>query len=103
MVDLQDYMCKYMQGQTDHLKGIPCSIIRQQRPIPEPFRLNFVSCWLTRGFFSEEVKVTRDGCNRFKRFYLTAQGKELAQQIKAEGYSDKIPKTRHRPSIKMFF
>jgi hypothetical protein len=39
----------------------------------------------------EEVKVTRDGRNRYKVFYLTEQGMELAKKIKQEGYSGSMP------------
>ena len=43
--------------------------------------------------FREEVKLTRDGRNRYKIFYLTDLGKEMAQRIKEEGYSDEMPET----------
>jgi hypothetical protein len=34
--------------------------------------------------FQEEIKLTRDGRNRYKLFFLTELGKEMAQQIKEE-------------------
>ncbi len=40
------------------------------------------------GLFLEVIKVTRDGRNRYKVFYLTAKGKEMAQQIKGLQWTD---------------
>lgn len=34
--------------------------------------------------FKEEIKLTRDGRNRYKHFCLTELGKEIAQKIKQE-------------------
>ncbi len=43
------------------------------------------------GLFREEVRVTRDGRNRYKVFYLTDSGKEIAKQVKTEGYNGTVP------------
>jgi hypothetical protein len=43
--------------------------------------------------FREEVKLTRDGRNRYKLFYLTDLGKEMALQIKEESYTFEMPET----------
>ena len=36
--------------------------------------------------FREEISLSRDGKNRYKNFYLTDLGKEMAMQIKEESY-----------------
>ncbi|MCW4024876.1 MAG: hypothetical protein NWF01_07570 [Candidatus Bathyarchaeota archaeon] len=40
--------------------------------------------------FREEVKLTRDGRNRYKLFYLTDLGREMALQLKEESYTDEL-------------
>ncbi len=45
------------------------------------------------GIFREEVKLTRDGRNRYKLFYLTDLAKEMMQQIKEDSYSDDMPQS----------
>jgi hypothetical protein len=100
--NLQEYMRKYMQQQAESLKGCLMAVLdsREQylsildeslgTPIPSE---NIKLCELLTdaGLFREEVKVTRDGRNRYKVFYLTAPGREMAQQIKTEGYNGAVP------------
>lgn len=59
-------------------------------PIPSP---NIKLCELLcdAGLFREEVKLTRDGRNRYKVFYLTDSGMQMVKRIKAEGFNGKVP------------
>ena len=95
---LQDYMCKYMQEQTESLKGCLLAALNSKEQylslLDESLGTTIPSkdiklCELltNAGLFREEIKLTRDGRNRYKLFYLTDTGKEMAEQIKAEGYS----------------
>ena len=91
-----------MQQQAESLKGCLMAILNSKEqylslldeslgtPIPSG---NIKLCELLTdaGLFREEVKVTRDGRNRYKVFFLTELGKEMAQQIKAEGYNGAVP------------
>jgi hypothetical protein len=43
--------------------------------------------------FREEIKLTRDGRNRYKMFYLTDLGKEMAIQLKEESYIFDLPES----------
>jgi hypothetical protein len=45
------------------------------------------------GLFREEIELTRDGRNRYKLFTLTDAGKEIAEQIKIEGYDGEMPQS----------
>jgi hypothetical protein len=45
------------------------------------------------GLFREEVRTTRDGRNRYKVFYLTDAGREIAKQVKSEGYDGAVPQS----------
>ena len=100
--NLQEYMCKYMEQQAESLKGFLMAVLDSREkylslldeslgtPIPSG---NIKLCELLTdaGLFREEVKVTRDGRNRYKVFYLTELGRDMAQQIKTEGYSGTVP------------
>ena len=43
--------------------------------------------------FREEIKVTRDGRNRYKTFYLTSLGMEMAKQLNEESMSGEMPQS----------
>ncbi len=45
------------------------------------------------GLFREDIQLTRDGRNRYKVFYLTNIGREIAQQTRLEGYKGPVPQT----------
>jgi len=47
----------------------------------------------TAGLFRDEIKLTRDGRNRYKLFHLTDAGVEIAEQAQKEGYKGKIPQS----------
>ena len=92
---LQDYMCKYVQEKTELLKGCLLaalnskeqylSLLDESLGTTNP-SIDVKLCELLAkaGLFREENKLTRDGRNQYKLFYLTDLGKEMAQQIKNE-------------------
>lgn len=43
--------------------------------------------------FREEIQHTRDGRNRYKLFFLTDLGMEMAQQLEEEGFKGELPET----------
>ena len=92
---LQDYMCKYVQEQIEPLKGCLLaalnskeqylSLLDESLGTPTPsIDLKLCELLANAGLFREENKLTRDGRNEYKLFYLTDLGKEMAQQIKKE-------------------
>jgi len=99
---LQEYLCRYMEEKSEHLKGCLlaaldspdgylCLLIESLgTPVPsEDARL--AELLVDAGLFREETKITRNGRNRYKLFYLTTQGTRLAEYIKEEGFDGKIP------------
>jgi len=88
-------MCKYIQEQTEPLKGCllaalnskeqSLSLLDESLGTTNP-SIDIRLCELLAhaGLFREETKLTRDGRNQYKVFYLTDLGKEMAQQIKNE-------------------
>ncbi len=101
---LQDYMCKYMQEQSESLKGcLIAALDRKEQylslldeslgtPIASE-NIKLCEVLTNAGLFREEIKVTRDGRNRYKVFYLTDKGREMAKQIKSEGYNGPVPQS----------
>ncbi len=99
---LQDHMCRFIQDQTQSLKGCLVAAFDSREhylslldeslgtPISSA---NTKLCELLAdaGLFREEVRLTRDGRNRYKIFHLTDIGMETAKQIKSEGYNGPIP------------
>src|SRR5208283_4557214 len=92
---LRDYMCKYIQKQTEPLKGCLLaalnskeqylSLLDESLGTPSPsIDVKLCEFLAQAGLFREENKLTRDGRNQYKLFYLTDLGKEIAQQIKKE-------------------
>lgn len=101
---LQDYMCKYMQEQNEPLKGCLLAALNSKdqylslldQSLGSPVLSNDIRlCEMltAAGLFREEVKLTRDGRNRYKLFYLTDNGKHLAEQIKEEGFDGEVPQS----------
>jgi hypothetical protein len=99
---LQEYMCNYIQQLTEPLKGCllaalnskdqTLSLLDQSLGSPVPsMDINMCEMLADAGLFTEEVKLTRDGRNRYKLFNLTSIGKEMAKQIKMEGFNGKMP------------
>ena len=89
----EDFMCEYIQDQTDILKKYLLAASDNQdqyisyldvslgTPIPS---IDIRNCEVLTDarLFREEVKLTRDGHNRYKLYYLTDLGKKMARQIK---------------------
>lgn len=48
------------------------------------------------GLFREEVRLTRDGRNRYKLFYLTDAGRNMVEKIKEDSYTEVMPES---PSV----
>jgi hypothetical protein len=101
---LQDYMCRYMEQQTEHIKGCLLAALNSKEqylcllieslgtPVPsEEARLS--ELLVDAGLFREETKITRNGRNRYKLFYLTPTGKQFAQQIQEDGFDGEIPES----------
>jgi hypothetical protein len=99
---LQDYLCRYIQKQTEALKGCLIaaynsnlnylSLLDESLGTPTGSKeIKLCEILVNAGLLHEEVKVTRDGRNRYKLFYLTLAGREIAKQIKAEGFSGAVP------------
>lgn len=105
MVDsLKDFLCKYIEEQHDVFKGCLVAVFDSRQhylslledslgtPSP-PKELRFCHLLVNAGLFKEETKITRDGRNRYKVFYLTDAGMELARKIKEEGFSGPLPQS----------
>ena len=99
---LQDYLCRYIAGQTEAFKGCLLaaydnrlqylSLLDESLGTPtESKEIRLCEILVNAGLFREETKTTRDGRNRYKLFYLTDAGMEIAQQIKSEGFSGSVP------------
>jgi hypothetical protein len=105
MVDrFEDYMAKYFQGESEVFKGYLFGALESKDEslcfLDESLGDHVISeeirnCELLTGagLFREEIKLTRDGRNLYKIFLLTPTGKEMAEQIKQEGYKGKIPQS----------
>ncbi|MDR0373347.1 MAG: hypothetical protein LBI79_07325 [Nitrososphaerota archaeon] len=99
---LQEYMCHYMEEKSEHLRGCLLAALDSQDGylclLIESLGTPVLSedtrhseLLVDAGLFWEETRITRNGRNHYKLFYLTAQGKRLAEQIKEEGFDGKIP------------
>jgi hypothetical protein len=102
--NLEDYLCKYVQSQTGALKGCLLAALNDKdhclslldESLGTPVSsvdLTLCEFLRTAGLFRGEVKLNRDGRNRYRFFYLTDTGVELAEQAKKEGYEGKIPES----------
>jgi hypothetical protein len=98
----EDFMCKYIRGQIAVFKSYLLAALDSQdkylyyldvslgTPLPS---IDIKNCELLTeaGLFREEVKVTRDGRNRYKLFYLTDLGREMVEKIKEQNYAEDVP------------
>jgi hypothetical protein len=104
MEKFEDFICKYFQEKTN-LYGqyllvasdsqdqfLSYLYSSQGATIPS---VDIRNCELLTeaGLFREEIKLTRDGRNEYKLFYLTDLGKEMARQFKQGAYSDELPES----------
>ncbi|MCL2477675.1 hypothetical protein [Candidatus Bathycorpusculum sp.] len=99
---LQEYLCRYMDEKSEYLKGCLLAALDSQEgylcllieslgtPVPSE-DVRYAELLVDAGLFREETKITRNGRNRYKLFYLTAQGRRIAEYIKEEGFDGKIP------------
>jgi hypothetical protein len=101
---IQDYMCEYMKQQSESLKGYLIatfdsrehylSLLDQSLGTSTKSEdIKLCEMMASAGLFREEIKITRDGRNHYKLFYLTDTGREIAKKIKEEGYSGPIPQS----------
>ena len=105
---LEELMCKHIQNQTGTLKKYLLAASDSQEQylcylyvsigtvVPS---IDIRNCELLTDaqLFKEEVKLTRDGRNRYKHFYLTDLGKEIAMQMKEEKSTS--AKTPQQPAV----
>jgi|WetSurMetagenome_2_1015567.scaffolds.fasta_scaffold98070_2 hypothetical protein len=97
----EDYICKYIQDQTSVFKKYLLAALDNQdqylsyldmslgSPVPS---VDVRNCEMLTDakLFRVEIKLTRDGRNRYELFYLTDLGKEMAQSIRKESFVDEI-------------
>jgi hypothetical protein len=95
----EDYICKYIQEKTSVFKKYLLAALDNQdqylsylnmslgSPIPS---IDIRNCEMLTDakLFRVEIKVTRDGRNRYELFYLTDLGKQIAQHIRKESVVD---------------
>ncbi|MGO8805708.1 MAG: hypothetical protein ACLQO7_03750 [Candidatus Bathyarchaeia archaeon] len=102
--NLEDYLCKYVQSQTELLKGCLLAALKNKDNyfslLDESLgtRVQSVDLALcdfltSAGLFRDEIKLTRDGRNRYKLYHLTEAGREIAEQAKKDGYNGRIPQS----------
>jgi hypothetical protein len=80
------YLTAALNNQEQHLSYLNDSL---GTPIPS---VDIRNCEiLTEAqLFREEIKITRDGRNRYKLFYLTDLGREMALKLREESYTDEL-------------
>jgi hypothetical protein len=99
---LQNFMCQYIEKKADLFKGYLIAALDNKDQFlsylddslgTDLASLDIRTCELLTdaGLFRKEEKFTRDGRNSYNLFYLTDLGKEMAQQIKDEGFKGKLP------------
>jgi hypothetical protein len=91
----EKYLCEFFQGHVSTFKKYLLAAldspdghiwyIESSRGTPVPS----VDIWncdflVAANLFKEDYKISRDGHNRYKSYYLTATGKEMAQKMKEE-------------------
>ncbi len=101
---LQEIMCRYMDEKKEPLKGCLLAALESKEqylcilveslgtPVPSE-ELKLSELLTNAGLFIMEEKFNRDGRNRYKQFYLTEEGRQIAEQIKREGYDGEIPQS----------
>ena len=101
---LEDYMCRYIQQKSESLKGCLIAVLDSREQylslLDESLgttitskNIKLCSLLVDAGLFREETKITRDGRNRYKVFYLTDPGREIARHIKAKGFNGIVPQS----------
>ena len=102
--DFDDLMCRYVGTRSHDLKGCLVAAFKSRdhylslldeslgSPIPND-EIRNCEVLADAGLFREEIKLNRDGRNRYKLFYLTEKGQQIAEQIIAEGFNGSIPES----------
>lgn len=98
---LQDYMCRYMNEKSDDLKG--CLLAALESPdgylcllvesLGTPVTsddLNYSELLTRAGLFWEDERITRNARNMYRLFHLTDVGRNIAEQIKEEGFNGEM-------------
>ena len=97
-----DYICQYIKEQTGLFKRYLLAALDSQEQtlrfldaslgthVPS---VDIRNCELLTDvhIFREEIKLTHDGRNQYKLFYLTDLGKDIALQMREESYTDEMP------------
>lgn len=97
----RDFICEYIKGRAEVLQGYLIGALESKEgylcyldeslgtPLPS---LDIRNCELLTNaeLLHEEIKLTRNGRNRYKIFSLNDLGREMAQQIKEEGYDGEV-------------
>jgi hypothetical protein len=100
----EDYLCRYFQEQAGIFKRYLLAALESKDQnlnyldqslgtfIPS---IDIRNCELLTDahLFREEIKLTRDGRNRYKVFTLTILGTEMAKQVKEESLSGDMPES----------
>ena len=100
----EDFMCKFIREQANTFKTYllaaletkdMCLYYLESRLGTALPSMDIRNCeFLTDArLFREETKITMDGRNRYKLFYLTALGKERAMKTKEASVTDQMPET----------
>ncbi len=98
----EEYICKFVQERASTLKSYLLAALdskdqclyyldsRLGTPLPS---MDIRNCefLVDARLFREEVKSTLDGRNKYKLFYLTEIGKEMAQKSKAGSMTEELP------------
>ncbi len=101
---LQDFMCKFIKEKTERFEGCLLAVLESKdnylslldESLGTPVSsIDKRLCELLTdaGLFREEIRLTRDGRNQYKLFYLTETGREIAEQVKKEGFIGEIPQS----------
>lgn len=100
----EDFICKYVRGQIGLFKRYLLAALNSQErylcymgvslgtPLPSQDIRN-CELLVDAGLFREELRLTRDGRNTYKLFYLTEMGKDMAEKIREENVTDELPET----------
>jgi len=100
----EEYICKFIQYQSGILKSYllatldskdQCLYYLDSRLGTSLPSMDIRNCELLvdARLFREEVKLTQDGRNRYKLFYLTDLGGELAKQMTEESVTSEMPES----------
>ena len=109
VVNLEEYMCTYMKSLANPLKGCLLAALKSKDgylslhderlgSTIESVDLKLCGLLASAGLFREEEKLTMDGHNHYRLFYLTDVGKKMAEQADSEGHSTTMPKSAEMPN-----